>query len=153
MGQIMKLLSRHGLVLLSGIFLFSIPLQAQAMTTPELETLLRQEGLDVGVKSALGAGMNLDNILTTSMATSDANSQLILVALCSAGANGADLRTVAMAKDISPLIFASAMDTCQKAAAEQDTQAYTPVAARVTAPARNVGTTTPSEPYASPSAF
>lgn len=123
------------------------------MTTSELGTLLTQQGLDVGVESALGAGMNLDDILTTSMALENTNAQLILVALCRAGANGADLRAVAMAKGISPLIFASAMDTCAAGTDEQDTQAYTPVEARVTAQARTIGTTPPPEPYASPSTF
>ncbi|MDA3971867.1 MAG: hypothetical protein PF442_11010 [Desulfobulbaceae bacterium] len=123
------------------------------MTTSDLGTLLREQGLDVGAESALAAGMNLDETLTTCMELENTTPRLSLVALCRAGANPADLRGVAMVKGISPIIFASAMDTCAEGTDEQDTQAYTPVAARVTAQARNVGTTTPPEPYASPSTF
>lgn len=152
----MQLLSRYGLILFTGLFFFGTSSQVSAaveMTPEELALAININGLDAGIESALRAGMNLDDILMTSMASGSSNAQIILVSMCSAGANGTDLRNAAMAQGISPLIFASAMDTCSGTAVDEETQAYTPVQARITAQARTVGVQTPPEPYASPSTF
>jgi len=152
----MKNLSRYGLILFAGLFLLSTPVQSRgagSMTPEELALAIDLNGLDAGINSALRAGMSLDDILAVSMSSGSANAQIILVSLCSAGANNTDLRKVAMDQNISPLIFASAMDTCAGSAAPEETQAYTPVRTRVTAQARTLGVNTPPEPYASPSSF
>lgn len=152
----MKNISRYGLILFTGILFLLTPLQIQAadqMTTEELALAISIDGLDTSINTALRNGMNLNDILAASMLSGTANAQVILVSMCSAGANGTDLRAVAMDQGISPLIFASAMDTCAGTAIEEETQAYTPVQARVTAQARNMGVNTPPEPYASPSTF
>ncbi len=146
----MKQLSRYGLILLSGILFFSIPLQAQAMTTEKLDTLIKSDGLDTGVEMALTEGMSVENILITSLTTKNHNAKDILLTLCLAGANNAAIRAAAMSQNISVLIFTSAMESC--ANQRPEAQAYTP-AEQNRRPPNRPDPPTPPEPPASPATF
>lgn len=141
-----------------GLYLISFtvlcqPLQAQAMTNAKLGTIIKEQGIVVGIERGLAEGLDVEMILVTSLANADLNSQKILVAMCEAGANVTDIRNASMTQGISPLIFASAMDSCGEDAVADATQAYSAAATRVSAPSRHLGATTPPEPYASPSSF
>lgn len=151
----MTILSRYGLILFFSIFAYTLPAQAAisgGMTNEDLTNIINSSGLNVGIQTALQSGMSLSNILDTAIASGTSNSQVILVTLCVAGANNTDLREAAMGLNISPLIFASAMDTCSTSG-EQDTQAYTPAQVVRTARGRSINPNPPPEPFASPSLF
>ena len=146
----MKSTSRYHLILLTGVLFFGFALQAQAMSTNKLNQLIAQNGIDYGVKAALTAGMNVDEILITSMTFENLNPRTILIALCRAGANAIDMREAAMTQDVSPLIFANAMDTCNSQL-EEDAQAYTAAQKK---PGKKIDPIDPiPEPYASVSTF
>lgn len=99
----------------------------------DFDVNLEKQGIEVAVEKALEEGKTPTDIVNRSIEIEGLNPQNVLKSLYCAGAAGDDIKTAADIAGISELILLSAFD---KSVAEcgdvvADSQAYTPVATRI----------------------